>query len=456
MNQRPQRVLILGGGFGGLYAAVELEKSLARESGVEVTLVNRDNFFLFTPMLHEVAASDLEMTHIINPVRKLLRHVRIFHGEAEAIDLEARVVTVSHGEQEPHRHELEYDHLVLALGSVTNYHGLPGLEENALTMKSIGDAIALRNRLIENLEQADFECCAGLRQPLLTFVVAGGGFAGVETVAAVNDFLRAAVRFYPNLRPEMLRLVLVHSGAVLLPELSPKLGAYAQEKLERRGLEIRLATRVAGLTPSEVVLSDGTRIRSGTLVWTAGTSPNPLLDGLPCSKERGRVLVDEHLEVAGWPGVWALGDCALVPDCERGGFHPPTAQHAVREGQVVARNVAAAIHGGKKKRFTFRMLGQLASIGRRTGVASVFGIRFSGFLAWWLWRTVYLSKLPRFEKKLRVALDWTLDLLFSKDLVQFRTARGLVLRDGDPARDDLSSPVPPRPALARERVGARP
>jgi NADH dehydrogenase len=420
------RIIILGGGFGGLYAALHLEKTLARDADVEVILVNRENFFLFTPMLHEVAASDLDLTHIVNPVRKLLKHVQFFDGDVDAIDLPGRRVVVSHG-AEHHSHELEYDHLVIALGSITNFFNLPGLQERAFTMKSLGDAIYLRNAIIGYLEEADFECCAAQRQQLLTFVVAGGGFAGVETIASINDFVRAAVRFYPNLRQEFLRVVLVHPGPVILPELGDKLGAYAQGKLAERHVEIKVNTRVTGVSERGVELDDGSLIMTNTLIWTAGTSPNPLLEALPSKKERGRLMVDEHLQVADWPGVWALGDCALVPDGKTGKFCPPTAQHALREGKVLAHNLIAEVRGGRRKDFSFSTIGQLATIGRRTGVANIMGVNFSGFFAWWLWRTIYLSKLPRFEKKLRVALDWTLDLLFSKDLVQFLTVRAPTL-----------------------------
>jgi NADH dehydrogenase len=277
--------------------------------------------------------------------------------------------------------------------------------------------------LIQHLEEADFECCPAARMPLLTFVVAGGGFAGTETIASVNDFLREAIAFYPHLTEDMLRVVLVHPGATILPELGEKLGSYAQRKLSERGVEIRVNTKVTSFDGKRVTLSDGTTITTNTLLWTAGTSPNPLLDELPCEKERGRLLANKYLEVRDWPGVWALGDCALVPDLATGKYYPPTAQHALREGKVVARNIAAEIRNSRKKPFVFSTIGQLASIGRRTGVARVLGINFSGFAAWWLWRTIYLSKLPRLEKKVRVALDWTLDLLFSKDLVKFLTLR---------------------------------
>lgn len=416
------RIVILGGGFAGLYAAIELDKDLARDPDVEITLVNRDNFFLFTPMLHEVAASDLDLSNIVNPVRKLLKRVNFFAGEVDSIDLTNNRVRVRHG-FDHHAHNLEYDHLVLGLGSITNFFNLQGLEERALTMKSLGDAIHLRNRLISLLEEADTECCAAIRQPLLTFVVAGGGFAGVETIASINDFVRSAIRFYPNLRNDHLRIVLVHPGAVILPELGEKLGRYSQKKLAERGVEIRTGTKVSGVTDDGVALDQGDMIQTRTIIWTAGTSPNPLLDTLPCQKHNGKLLADEFLQVPGWPGVWALGDCALIPDKRSGAYFPPTAQHALREGRVVARNLTAAVRGGTPSAFSFATIGQLAAIGRRTGVANILGVNFSGFFAWWLWRTIYLSKLPRFEKKLRVALDWTLDLLFSKDLVQFQTFR---------------------------------
>lgn len=424
MSDTATKILLLGGGFGGLYAALELEKQLAGLPDIEIMLVNRDNFFSFTPMLHEVAASDLDMTHIVNPVRKMLKRTRLFLGDVQRIDLEKKLVAVVHGSDQ-HGHVLPYDHLVIGLGAITNFYQLPGLEERALTMKSLGDAIHLRNHIINNLEEADTECAvkACLRESLMTCVVAGGGFAGVETIAAVNDFVRESLRFYRNLSADRIRMVLVHPGPVILPELSEKLGRYAQKKLAQRGIEIRLNARVIGVTDDGVQLSDGTVVKTKTIVWTAGTAPNPLLADLACTKDRGRIVTNEFLEVPGSPGVWALGDCAMIPDPRTGKAYPPTAQHALRQGRVLARNLAAAIRGGRKQPFVFSTLGQLASIGRRVGVANILGINFSGFIAWWLWRTIYLSKLPRAEKKVRVALDWTLDLLFSKDLVQFNTYR---------------------------------
>jgi NADH dehydrogenase len=271
-------------------------------------------------------------------------------------------------------------------------------------------------------------------------VVAGAGFAGVETIAAINDFLHGALRHYPNLRREHLRVVLVTPDDVILPELSPKLGRYAQAKLAARGVAIVTRARVARAENGVVTLSDGRTLAATTLVWTAGTAPNPIVTALPLPKTRGRLTVDECLAVPDAPGVWAVGDCALVPD-GRGGFHPPTAQHALRQGTRVAANVLADVAGRPRRPFRFRTLGRLAAIGRRTGVANVLGVNFSGFVAWWLWRTIYLAKLPRFEKKVRVALDWTLDLFFAKDITATRR------RKRNPAHSSLhrpaSAPTPP-------------
>src|SRR5438094_4963447 len=413
---RKKRIVILGGGFGGVYTAMYLEKLLARERAVEICLVSRDNFFLFTPMLHEIAASDLEITNIINPLRKLLHKVEVLVGDVNEIDLPNKRVLILRGYRNESR-QVDYDHLVIALGSITNFHNLPGFSELALTMKSLPDAIRLRAQIIRHLEEANSECNSTDRQSLLTFVVAGGGFAGVETVAALDDVVREALPFYPRLCEDIVRVVLVHSGAVILPELGESLGRYTEEVLARRGVEVQLNTRVKSMTENSVFLVDGVEIPSRTLVWTAGTVPNPLILPLSCTKERGRIRVNEFLRVLDWPNVWAVGDCAFVPDIRNPGkSHPPTAQHAIREGKIVAQNIAAVLLGCRLKPFSFRTIGLLASIGRRTGVARIFGFNFSGFFAWWMWRTVYLSKLPGLDKKVRVAFDWTLDILFPKDV----------------------------------------
>jgi NADH dehydrogenase len=418
MTPTVTKIVILGGGFGGLATARELERLLPRDAPVHITLVNRENYSLFTPMLHEVAASDLDLSTIVNPLRKLLKVVQLFVGTVERIDTAQRRVTLAHA-RGAHRHELSYDHLVLALGSVTNYFDIPGLAQRALPMKTLVDAAQLRNQLIEHLEEADFECSADIREPLLTFVVAGGGFAGVETVGAIHDFLHHAVRFYANLRAADLRVVIVHPGVHLLPELGEELGTYTTQRLRARGIDVVLDAKVSGLDDDVVTLSNGLRLRSRTVVWTAGVSANPMLDAIECAKVRGRVMVDAFLRVTGATNLWAIGDCAHATDSTNGKPYPPTAQHALRQGKCVAANLMATVSGGELRPFVFSTLGLLASIGRRTGVANILGWNFSGFVAWWLWRTIYLAKLPRFEKKVRVALDWALDLLFSKDLVQF-------------------------------------
>lgn len=413
-SSKPCRVLILGGGFGGIYTALELQKRLRRRKDVTITLLSRDNFFLFTPMLHEVATSDLEVNTIISPLHKLLSRVATFVGNIEAVDLTAKSVRVSHG-SDAHCHDLPFEHLVVALGASTNFFGLPGVEDNALALRTINDAIALRSRLIANLEEASSECSVSGYKPLLSFVVAGGGFAGVETIGGINDFVRNAIRFYPALNRADVRMVLVTPDELILPELGRKLGAYAQRKLASRGIEILTQTRVVGYRNRSVLLRDGGSVPACTLVWAAGNTGNPLVASLPLPNRGGRLLVNDFLEVENSPGIWALGDCALVPDPRSKGFHPPTAQHALRQGRALARNLAAEIMGAKKRPFRFSTLGQLAPIGQRTGVANILGMKFSGFIAWWLWRTIYLFKLPRFEKKVRVALDWTLDLCFAKD-----------------------------------------
>lgn len=416
------RIVIVGGGFAGLYAALELEKSFATRPNVEITLISKENFFLFTPMLHEIAAGDLDLTNIVNPIRKLLRVVAFFEGQVLEIDLEKRRVVVGHS-FDGHSHEIAFDQIVLSLGSTTQFFGLPGVEENALTMKSLSDAVKLRNRLIAVLEAADTECSLTERRELMSVAVAGAGFAGVETLASINDFLRNSLRYYPNLAAKDLNLTLIHPGDVILPELSPRLGKYAQRKLEERGIEVLAHSRVTSYDGSVIELADGKEIAARTLIWTAGTMPNPLISTLPCPLERGRVKVTAELAVPDWPGVWALGDCAIVPDLTTGKFCPPTAQHAIRQGKIAAQNIVAYADGGEFRKFEFKTIGQLATIGHRAGVASIFGVNVSGFLAWWMWRTIYLSKLPRLEKKIRVALDWTLDLLFSKDLCQFIDVR---------------------------------
>jgi NADH dehydrogenase len=418
----PRRVVILGGGFGGLYAARRLQRTLAARKDLEVVLLSRENYLLFTPMLHEVAAGDLDPSDIVQPLRRTLRRVRLIQAEVASIDLGARVVRYAVGVLRRTR-ELTYDYLLLAAGSETNFFGMKDVEAHAAAMKTLGDAALLRNRMVALLEEAAQETDEARQRRLMSFVVAGGGFAGVETVGAMNDFLRETVAYYPELDASKLRVVLVHPDAVVLPELGERLGRFAQEKLQQRGVEVRLQTRVTGYQDEAVKIEPGDAIGALSLVWTAGVKPVAELDSLPVEKIKGRVKVNERLEVLGREGVvWAIGDCAAVPD-GKGGLHPPTAQHGIREAVTAAKNIEAAIESRTPTSFRFTTVGQSASIGHRTGVAQILGMRFSGFIAWWMWRTVYLIKLPDLSKKLRVAIKWSLDLLFPREIEQLLTLR---------------------------------
>jgi NADH dehydrogenase len=418
------KIVIAGGGFAGLYAAKYLDKALARRPDIEVTLISRENFILFTPMLHEVAAGDLSPGDIVNPLRRILRHVNVVQAEVDEIDLTTRKIRCLAGVGDITL-EFEFDHLLLTIGSETNFFDVQGVRDWGVTMKSLSDAAVLRNQMVALLERASLQKDEAMRKELLTFVTAGGGFAGVETTGAVNDFVRETVKFYPSLREETIRVIVVHPGKFILPELGEELGRYAEQKLSERKVEIIKGTRVAGYDGSVVKLTDGTSIHATTLIWTAGVKPGAAIESLDCKKERGRLLVNEYLSVPGVSGLWAAGDCAAVPTGEAGHFYPPTAQHGLREAVTAAKNIEGAIVGRPPKPFIFTTLGQLATIGRRTGVAMVFGFKFSGFIAWAMWRSIYLMKLPRLDKKLRVMMDWTLDLLFGREIVQMITLRDI-------------------------------
>ena len=414
----PTRVVILGGGFGGLATAQRLEQLYLRGASPEVTLVSRSNFLLFTPMLAEVASSALEAQHISASIRAACPRTRFRNAGVAAIDTEQREVRVLTGASaEPLT--LPYDQLVIALGSEPNFFGLPGLEEHAFALKTLEDATRLRSQVLSSLELADTEADPEERRRLLSFVVAGGGFAGTETVAELLDFVHSARRYYPDLDRGEMRFALVHSGDRILPELSEELGEYASGKLEARGVEFILGKRVAGASADAVLLNDESELPTRTLVWTAGNQPNPRLMELPCERTPGgQLIVDETLRVQGLEGVWAVGDCAQVPDPdEPGRFYPPTAQHALREGKAVAENVAATLRGQPPKPFRFHAIGSLVALGRRTAAAEIRGRQFSGLLAWMMWRTIYLSKLPGLEKKVRVSLDWSIELFFPRDIV---------------------------------------
>ena len=414
------QIVILGGGFAGVEAARYLDRTAARQRDIEVTLVSKDNFSLFTPMLHEVAAGDLDPGDICNPLRKLLRRVNVVNGAVTAIDLAARRVTISYGVRGLTR-ELPFDHLLLALGSETNSVGIPGVAEHSLGIKTLGDAVMIRAGVINSLESASVEPDPDRRKRMLTFVVVGGGFAGVETVGAINDLARDILPHYGQIDPREVRVVLIHGGGVILPELGDALGRYAQEKLTNRQVEIKLNTRVISYAGGAVHCSGGEAVPAAIVVWAAGVSPNPNLTKLPVELQKGRVIVDSTLEVPRFPGIWAVGDCAAIIDPTSKQPYPPTAQHALREGRRAAKNICARLKGETTIPFLYKAPGQLAAIGRRTGVARIFGFKFSGVVGWVLWRTVYLMKLPRLEKKLRVGLQWALDVVFRRDLGQYIT-----------------------------------
>jgi NADH:ubiquinone reductase (H+-translocating) len=422
-----KRIVILGGGFAGMRTAECLEAQFRADPSVSITLVNETNALLFTPMLAEVAGSSLEPSHISTPLRSGLPRTEFIRARVTAIDLENRRVTLS-GEARPadaDAYTIGYDQLVLALGAVSNYLGMASVEKLAFNFKSLLDAIRIRNRVIEMFERADAEPDAEKRRAMLTFVVAGGGFAGVELAGALNDFGRGILADYPNLRSEDFKVILVHSRDRVLPELSEPLARYAQRKMEARGVIFRLNARLADVVPGVVHLSDGD-VRADTLMWTAGTAPNPLLKSVPVERDkRGAVILEKTLAVKGHSGVWALGDCAAVIDAKTGKPCPPTAQFALREAVTLAGNIRAQLEGRALEEFHFDSLGALCVVGHQTACAELSipfargkSVRFSGLLAWAMWRGIYLGKLPGLERKVRVAMDWTIELFFPRDIVQ--------------------------------------
>jgi NADH dehydrogenase len=415
------RIVILGGGFGGVYAAIALQRRARRRRDLEITLVARENYFLFTPMLPQAATGSVETRSVVANLRRILPDVRVFEAEVETIDLAGHTVSIMHTQGHPHT--LAWEQLVLAVGGSTNFFGLPGVAEHALTIRTLGDAITLRDRAIDMLEQAELEDDPALRKRLLTFVVAGAGFAGIETAAELDLFLRTAARQYRNVKPSDITTVVVDLQQRILPELSEQLAEWTLHTLQRRGIEFRLGVGVRSADASGVTLADGTRLDTHVFIWAGGVTANPLIAALPCANERGRIPVDENLAVPGYPGLWAVGDCAVVRPPGGGAPYPPTAQHALREGLHVARNVIAAIDGKPLRPFAYTTVAQMAHLGEHQGVVMLGGLKISGFPAWWLWRTYYLFRIPTLERKVRVAIDWTLDLLFSRDTVQVRAPR---------------------------------
>jgi len=416
-----QRILIVGGGFGGIYTAMRLQKAVKGRTDIDIALIDQKNYFVFQPLLPEVISGSIGIMHTVTPLRDLCPHVNLYIRKVESINIEKREVVTSHDVRTP-LHRIPYDHLVLALGTEENFSIVRGLPEHGLHFKNLGDALALRNRLILMMEAADSEPDINVRRPMLTVVMAGGGFSGVEAIAEVNDFVRAIARRYSHLDASELRIILLHSGTRILPELSESLSLYAQRLLDRRQVEIRLGVRLEAVTADEAILNDGTRIPTHTVIATIGAAPNPVLAALPCQKERGRIVVDANLAVPDYPGLWAVGDCAYIIDHKTGSACPPTAQYAVSEGKCLAGNILASLDGKALRPFSFSALGMMGSLGHQSAVGDVFGIKLSGIIAWFMWRTVYWMKLPGLWRKFYVAIDWFLNLVMPKDIVQLNVA----------------------------------
>jgi NADH dehydrogenase len=413
------RIVIVGGGFAGMTTVEHLERLFGADPTVSLTLISDSNSLLFTPMLAEVAGGSLEPMHICTPLRTSLRRTHVVYGQVEHIDLEQKRLLLAPEAHASQQSEMFFDHLVLAVGSVSHYLGLKGVEETAFDFKSVADAMRIREHVLDMLELADREPNPALRRAMLTFVVAGAGFAGAELAGALNDFVRGALVYYPDLAPDDMQIVVVHPHNSILPELSQSLAQYALEHMKARGVTFKLNTRLVEAQEGIVRLSPQEEIRAQTLIWTAGVKPHPLVQTFAAAHDkRGAIIVDQHLAVPGLAGVWALGDCALVTDAKAGKPCPPTAQFALREAETLAHNIHASIHHRPLQPFHFDVLGLLCVVGYQTACAEIKGLRFSGFFAWLLWRGIYLSKLPGRERKVRVLSDWIIELFFPRDIVQ--------------------------------------
>ncbi len=407
------RILIVGGGYVGMYSALELQGL----DGVELTLVNPENFMLYQPFLPEVASGNIEPRHVVVPLRQVLRETNIVVGEVAELDHPNRLATVRTDDGESIA--IGYDVVVLGAGSRSRVLPIPGLAERGIGFKTVSEAIYLRNHVIDRLDEAAATSDEERRRAALTFVFVGGGYAGVEALAELEDMACYAMRYYPQLRRVMMRWVLVEAADGILPEIGSDLAAYVRRHLAGRGIEVLLGTRLASAEGGLMRLSDGQQFRADTLVWTAGVKPEPLAQrsGFPVD-DRGRVVVDEFLRVRDVEGAWAAGDAAAIPDLVTGGTAPPTAQHALREARRLGRNLVASMSGRPLEPFRHRNLGQLASLGRFKGVAKVLGVRLTGFPAWWLHRSYHILMMPTISRKSRIIADWTVGLLFPRDIAQ--------------------------------------
>jgi NADH dehydrogenase len=432
------RILILGGGFGGFYTALHLERVL-RRTDHQITLVSNENYLLYTPLLPEAAAGAIEPRHVVVPLRSVLRRTRVNVAEVQYIDVvdHSVVVRTSAGEEQ----SLDYDHLVLALGSVPRFDdSIPGVREHAVGFKTLAEAIYLRNHVLQQLELAEATSDEKGRRASLTFVFVGGGYAGIEAAGELFGLARSALRFYPRLRKEEMKWMVVEAAQTILSDFGSEIAAYAMRRLAGKGIEVRLMTTLKEARHDAVVLSTGEVVSTRTLVWTAGVTAHPLAAEIPAAKDRhGRLVTTPSLEVPGLPGVWALGDIAAVPDEKSGGQPaPPTAQHALQQARLLGRNVVAALAGRPRTAFAFGTRGMLVTLGDRDGAGRLLGLPVRGLLAWWMTRTYHLFQLPTLARKARVAFDWTIALCFPRDIAQLGSLAH-IRRDRSPA--DANQPV---------------
>lgn len=431
------KILILGGGFAGLFAAREIKRRLGPSAKVE--LISERNYFVFQPLLPEVAGGSIAPLHAVSPLRVLLPDVFVREALVQSVDFENQVVTVFQGVQRRPT-EVSYDQLVVAMGQVSDFSRMPGLTEHALPMKTLDDARRVRAHVIERLEHAEITSLPEVKREALTFCVVGAGFSGIETVGEIKDMIDATLKYYPNIRPEEVRVMVVEFADHVLGEMPKKLSDYAQKQLEKRGIEFKLQKGVASATGTRLILSDGEEIETRTIVATIGNAPSPVVTAMNLPKAQGRLDVERSLRVKGQRNVWSLGDCALIPmkdeAKDRADFAPPTAQFAVREARAIAANIETVLKGGEPKPFAYKSQGAMASLGARRGVAEVWGFQLKGFVAWLLWRAYYLMFLPGFGTRLRVGMNWLLDGLTPRSAVQVNSytpsaARHLYFREGD-------------------------
>lgn len=432
MTRSRKKIVILGGGFAGVECARQLESGFGNDPEIQLVMVSEDNFLLFTPMLPQVASGMIETRHIVLPIRTICEKTKFYEGRIKNIDPYGKLVTIW-GTGDKRSISIHYDFLVIALGSETNFFGMADVEKNAYTMKTLNDAVMLRNRVIDMLEQAENETNPILRKSFLNFVVVGGGFAGIETAGELMDLLLDARKYYPTIHKEELKVVVLEALPMILPGFNQKLAEFAKEKMMERGIDIRLKTAVTSFEGNEVTTKlldenpkdpiDNSKIdaiRTKTLVWTAGVTPVNTIKRSMFKTDKGKVIVNEYLEVPDFPGVFAIGDCALFLDSETKRPFPPTAQIAEAQAKTGAKNLKALIKNSQKEKFVYQSKGQMAIIGKRAGIATFLGMNVSGFWAWLIWRNVYLSKIPTFDKKTRVLLDWIIDLFFDRDISRLK------------------------------------